>query len=78
MGVYFCQTSVNYFCLGFVCCPYYRSVRYSRVPARRELTVFPILQFFISHITLVDPSDSGEDLDAKVKGTRKVGGAGKR
>ena len=37
-----------------------------------------MLQFFISHFTLVDPSDSGEDLDAKVKGTLKKGGAGKR
>ena len=30
-GVYFSQTSVTYFCLGFSCCPYCRSVRKARV-----------------------------------------------
>ena len=39
MGVYFSQMSVIYFCPEFICCPYYRGVRYSRVSARRELTV---------------------------------------
>ena len=34
------KTSEVYFCLGFSCCPYYRGVCYSRVSARRELTVF--------------------------------------
>ena len=76
-GSLFCQ-SVNYFCLGSSCCPYYRSVRYSRVFARRALTALPILKVFVPHIRLVDLSDSGEDLDAKVKDTRKVRGAGKR
>ena len=38
-GVYFSQTSLICFCLGFSCCPFYRSVRYSGVSARRELTV---------------------------------------
>ena len=42
-GVYFSKTSVNYFCLGFSCCPYYRSVCYSGVFARRELTVLRTL-----------------------------------
>ena len=31
--------SVIYFCPEFICCPYYRGVRYSGVSARRELTV---------------------------------------
>ena len=31
-GVYFSQTSVIHFCLGFSCCPYYRVVHYSGVP----------------------------------------------
>ena len=39
-GVYFNQTSVICFFLGFSCCPFYRGVRYSEVSARRELTVF--------------------------------------
>ena len=39
MGVYFSQMSVIYFCPEFICCPYYRGVRYSGVSARRELTV---------------------------------------
>ena len=39
MGVYFSQTSVIWFFLGFSCCPFYRGVRYSEVSARRELTV---------------------------------------
>ena len=30
----------NFFCPEFICCPYYRGVRYSGVSARRELTVF--------------------------------------
>ena len=38
-GVYFSQTSVICFFLGFSCCPFYRGVRYSEVSARRELTV---------------------------------------
>ena len=38
-GVYFGRTSVIYFCLGFSCYPCYRSVHYSEVSARRELTV---------------------------------------
>ena len=38
-GVYFSQSSVNYFCLGFSCCLYYRGVRHSKVSERRELTV---------------------------------------
>ena len=45
-GVYFSQTSVIWFFLGFNCCPFYRGVRYSEVPARRELTV---RQFFKHH-----------------------------
>ena len=36
--------SVIYFCPEFICCPYYRGVRYSGVSARRELTVFPKLK----------------------------------
>ena len=32
-GVYFCQTSVFYFCMGLSCCPYHR------VSARLELTI---------------------------------------
>ena len=39
MGVYFSQMSVIYFCPEFICCPYYRGVRYNGVSARRELTV---------------------------------------
>ena len=39
VGFYFSQTSVNYFSLGFSCCPYHRVVRYNGVSARRELTV---------------------------------------
>ena len=40
MGVYFSQTSVICFCRGLRYCPFYRGVRYySRVSARRELTV---------------------------------------
>ena len=31
--------SVIYFCPEFICCPYYRGVRYRGVSARRELTV---------------------------------------
>ena len=31
--------SLIYFCPEFICCPYYRGVRYSGVSARRELTV---------------------------------------
>ena len=42
MGVYFSQMSVIYFCPEFICCPYYRGVRYSGVSARRELTVFTV------------------------------------
>ena len=38
-GVYFSQTTEIYFCLGFSCCGYYRGVRYSKVSARRELTI---------------------------------------
>ena len=38
-GVYFSQTTEIYFCLGFSCCGYYRSVRYIEVSARRELTI---------------------------------------
>ena len=32
MGVYFSQTSLIYFCLGFSCGPYYQGVRYHRIP----------------------------------------------
>ena len=39
-GTYFSQTSVVCFRRGFSCCPLYRSVRYSEVSARGELTVF--------------------------------------
>ena len=40
--------SVNCFCLGFSFCPYYRSVRYSGVSARRELAVWePYNQWFL-------------------------------
>ena len=49
-GVYLCQISVIYLCLGFNFCPYYRGVHYSWVSARRELTVLVkrfILHFFI-------------------------------
>ena len=38
-GVYFSETTINYFWLGFGCNPYYRSVRYSWVFGNRELTV---------------------------------------
>ena len=38
-GVYFSQTSVNYFCFGFSCYPFYRGALYGEVSARRELTV---------------------------------------
>ena len=38
-GIYFSQTPVIYFCLGFSCCPYYRGVRNSDASARGELTV---------------------------------------
>ena len=38
-GVYFSETTINYFWLGFGCNPYYRGVRYSWVFGRRELTV---------------------------------------
>ena len=41
--VYFSKTSVNYFCLGFSCCPYYRRVCCSEVSARRELNVLRTL-----------------------------------
>ena len=34
--------SLIYFCPEFICCPYYRGVRYSGVSARRELTVPPL------------------------------------
>ena len=37
--VYLSQMSVIYFYPEFICCPYYRGVRYSGVSARRELTV---------------------------------------
>ena len=37
---YFSQTSKNYFCLGFSCCPYYGGVQW--VFTRRELTVYII------------------------------------
>ena len=30
-GVYFCEISVIYFCLGFNFCPYYRGIRKARV-----------------------------------------------
>ena len=36
------------FFLGFSCCPFYRGVRYSQVPARRELTVYKRLIFFLN------------------------------
>ena len=41
-GVYFSQTSVIWFFLGFNCCPFYRGVRYNEVSARRELTVLSL------------------------------------
>ena len=47
MGVYFSQTSVIWFFLGFSCCPFYRGVRYSEVSARRELTVIIIAKIII-------------------------------
>ena len=43
--IYFSHTSVICFFLGFSCCPFYRGVRYSQVPARRELTVYKRLMF---------------------------------
>ena len=46
-GVYLCQISVIYLCLGCNFCPYYRGVRYSRVSARQELTV--LIKCFILH-----------------------------
>ena len=39
VGVSFSQISAVFICLGFCCSPYYRSVCYSRVSARQELTV---------------------------------------
>ena len=44
------QMSVIYFCPEFICCPYYRGVRYSGVSARRELTVF--LSFLLAFLCL--------------------------
>ena len=38
-GIYFSQTSVNYFCQGFSCRLYYWGVRNNKVSTRRELTV---------------------------------------
>ena len=49
VGVYFAGTSLIYFCLGFSCCPYYWSVHYSWVSARRELTVF-LTQFMLVNV----------------------------
>ena len=40
VGIYFSQTFVLWFFLGFSCCPFYRGVRYSEVSAKRELTVY--------------------------------------
>ena len=39
-GSLFQSNVCNFFCPEFICCPYYRGVRYSGVSARRELTVF--------------------------------------
>ena len=38
-GIYFSQMSVNYFCHGFICSPYYWGVRNNKVSTRREWTV---------------------------------------
>ena len=49
-GVYLCQISVIYLCLGFNFCLYYWAIHYSWVSARQELTVLVkcfILHFFI-------------------------------
>ena len=47
-GVYFSQTSVIYFFLGFSCCLYYP---YGRVSARQEFTVLPLLSISRQHLT---------------------------
>ena len=59
-GVYFSQTSVICFFLGFSCCPFYRGVRYSEVSARRELTVFAF--FCCSALHQLEWAISGREL----------------
>ena len=49
--IYFSQTSVICFFLGFSYCLFYRGVRYSQVPARRELTVYKRLMFDLNGFT---------------------------